>query len=159
MTIETNFKKELKLHKGKNFSVAHAGAFKDLHMYELVHPKLKRSVPGKLFLRDQLDMTGMQISLNKLPAGAAVPFFHKHAQNEELYVFVGGKGQMQIDDEVFEVSEGTCVRIATAGERTWRNNGTEDLYCIVIQAKENSLTQETFEDGVPSDRKVEWHEV
>ena len=156
MAIETIFKKELKTQKGKNYTVAQAGAFSDLHQFELVHPKTKRNVPGKLFIKDQLHLTGMQVSMNKMPAGGGVPFLHKHQQNEELYIFVGGKGQMQIDGDVIEVSEGTAIRIAPGGERAWRNTGDTDLYCICIQAKENSLTQETFEDGVPVDKQVNW---
>ncbi|HEY9793102.1 MAG TPA: cupin domain-containing protein [Candidatus Obscuribacterales bacterium] len=155
MTIKTHYKKELKTKKGANYSVAHAGPFEDLHQFEVEHPRLKRNVP-KFFLKDELGLTGMQVSLNRMPAGAAVPFYHKHKQNEELYIFIKGKGQMQIDGDIIEVSEGTSIRISPNGERTWRNTGDEDLYCICIQAKENSLSQETFEDGVPVERQVTW---
>lgn len=132
---------------GPNFSAVYTGPFARLDAYKLEVPALNRTVKGKLFVKDFLAMTGMQISLNKLPAGAAVPFFHKHKQNEECYIFVSGHGQMQIDGEIFDVEEGTIVRIATGGSRTLRNNSSEDLHYICVQAKENSLQQETFEDG------------
>jgi mannose-6-phosphate isomerase-like protein (cupin superfamily) len=141
---------------GKNFSAAHAGKFANLGEYSFEHPLKKRPVSGKFFLKDHIELTGMQVSLSKLPAGAAIPFYHKHKQNEELYIFVGGKGQMQVDGEVIDVEEGTCVRIAPSGERTIRNTSDHDLFYICIQAKENSLSQDTFDDGLPVDRQVAW---
>jgi mannose-6-phosphate isomerase-like protein (cupin superfamily) len=140
---------EKKKVEGKNFTVFQAGKFADLYQYELKHPRQEKPVHGKLLVRDQLGLTGMQVSLNKFPAGRSMPFLHAHKENEELYIFVGGKGQMQVDGEIIEVTEGTCIRVATEGVRAWRNNSNEDLYFICIQAKEKSLHQETFEDGIP----------
>lgn len=141
---------------GKNFTSINAGNFADLFQYELKHPLRKAPVYGKLFLKDHLNLSSMQVSLNKLPAGAAVPFYHKHKNNEELYIFIGGKGQVQIDGQTIDVQEGSCVRISPDGERTWRNNSREDLYYIVIQGKDGSLEEDTFDDGIPGDRPVQW---
>jgi mannose-6-phosphate isomerase-like protein (cupin superfamily) len=141
---------------GANFTCVHAGKFSELTQYELKHPRRDKPVNGKLFLKDHLDLTGMQVSLNTLPAGAAVPFYHKHKENEELYIFTGGKGQIQIDGENIDVEEGTCIRINPNGERTWRNNSNQDLHCIVIQAKAGSLNFDTFNDGVPVEKSVTW---
>ncbi|MBX9666301.1 MAG: hypothetical protein K2X93_01730 [Candidatus Obscuribacterales bacterium] len=67
---------------------------------------------GKLFLKDHLGLTGMQVSLNLFPAGASMPFYHQ--QNEELYIFTRGEGQIQLDNETFDVevhsrSHCTCL--------------------------------------------------
>lgn len=113
-------------------------------------------VPGKFFLHPVLGLTGMEISVNCLPAGAKVPFYHTHQMHEELYLFVKGRGQFQIDGEIIEIREGTSLRIAPAGERTWRNNSDEDLYYIVIQAVQGSLARAGTEDGVPLQRRVTW---
>lgn len=143
--------------EGKNYSAMHAGKFEDLRQYKLQHPVITdRKVSGKLFIRDHIGLTGMQISLNALPPNVSVPFGHMHKVNEELYVFTKGKGQIQIDGEIIDVSEGSCVRVAPGGDRTWRNTGDEYLYYVVIQAKENSLTQDTFDDGIPSPKAVIW---
>src|SRR5258708_263695 len=83
--------------EGKNFTAMHAGPFSTMEQYSFEHPLLKRKASGKLFLKDHLHLTSMQVSLNKLPAGRPVPFYHTHKNDEELYIFVGGKGQMQID--------------------------------------------------------------
>jgi mannose-6-phosphate isomerase-like protein (cupin superfamily) len=141
--------------EGKNFSAVDLGPFSKLNDYKFVHPRAGR-VSGKVFTRDALKLTGMEVSMNKLPAGIAVPFSHQHKQNEELYIFVKGQGQMQIDGDIVEVREGTMVRIAPGGTRTWRSNSTEDLHYIVIQARENSLVQATFDDGIPSEQPPQW---
>jgi mannose-6-phosphate isomerase-like protein (cupin superfamily) len=142
--------------EGKNFTAVHTGPAADLPQYTLQHPLTKRNIAGKLFLKDHLNFTSMQVSLNKLPAGAAVPFSHAHKKNEEVYIFTGGNGQMQIDDEIVDVQEGTVVRIAPGGFRTWRNNSDADLYYIVIQAKDCSLDGDTFDDGIPGDKPFSW---
>ena len=147
---------EIPVVTGKSFSLVHAGAFKDLHQYKIKHPKMDREARGKLFLNKLLGLTGMEVSFGKLPAGAAIPFLHKHKLNEELYIFVGGKGQIQIDGEILDVSEGTAVRISPDGARSARSSSDEDLYYIVIQAKEGSLGPHTFDDGVPVDQPVTW---
>ena len=36
-------------------------------------------------LHDQLGLTGAEVSINILPAGASVPFVHSHKENEEIY--------------------------------------------------------------------------
>lgn len=143
-------KLEEKKIEGANFTCFHAGKFADLFQYEFKHPKVEKAAPGKLLVKDQLGLTGMQVSLNRFPAGRSMPFLHSHKQNEELYIFVGGEGQMLIDGEIIDVTEGTCVRVNTKGARAWRNNSKEDLYFICIQAKENSLSQDTLDDGVPA---------
>lgn len=148
--------KPLPVKEGKNYSVLHTGHFADLDNYSFKHPLISEERRGKLFFKDYLELTGMQISLNKLPAGRAVPFSHAHKENEEVYIFTGGRGQMQIDGEIFDVQEGSVIVVRPEGMRTWRNNSKEDLYYIVIQAKMNSLSQDTFDDGVPGEGRPSW---
>ena len=143
---------------GKNYSAVNVGAFEDLDQYQLKHPRMDRTVKGKVFLREHLGLTAMQISYGKIRPGRSVPFYHQHKENEELYLFIKGSGQMQIDGEIIDVCEGSAVRIATGGSRTLRNNSSEELCYIVLQAKENSLHQDTFDDGIPSDQSVTWPE-
>lgn len=148
---------ELDVMHGTHFSGAQVGAFDKLDSYQFFHPIGKgRGFPGKLFLKDALRMTGMEVSLNKLPAGQAVPFYHQHREHEELYIFLKGRGQFQIDGEVVDVEEGSVIRVAPNGVRTWRNHSQEDLYYIVVQAKAGSLGASDIEDGVLCPEKVSW---
>ena len=50
-------------------------------------------------LHDKLSLTGAEISVNNLPAGAGVPFVHSHKKNEEIYIILSGKGKAVIDGE------------------------------------------------------------
>lgn len=132
----------------RNFAVAHIGKWRELDKYIFNHPKLPGAYTGKLFLKSELELTGMEVSLNKFPPGSEMPFCHRHKENEELYLFIKGNGQFEIDGEVVDVQEGTVIRIAPAGVRTWRNNSSEDLYFIVIQAKAGSLSGKDISDGI-----------
>ncbi len=144
--------------EGQNFTVAHIGQWTQLGNYTFKHPKLPGTYPGKLFLKNILKLTGMEVSLNKLPPGTQMPFHHKHQEHEELYLFIKGKGQFQIDGKVVDVGEGTAIRVAPDGVRIWRNNSSEDLYFVVIQAKAKSLSREDISDGMGVGNRVEWPE-
>lgn len=134
---------------GTNFTVMHAGPFNGL----LLVPE---GPPGKCYLKDRLGLTGMEVSLNQLPEGGAVPFYHKHRENEELYLFIGGRGQFQVDGRLFEVEEGTAVRVGPDGERALRNIGTGDLMFIVVQVQANSLRQWERADAIIPEKPVDW---
>ena len=47
-------------------------------------------------LHDQLSLTGAEISINHLPAGASVPFVHAHKNNEEIYGILEGKARRSL---------------------------------------------------------------
>ncbi|WP_276356123.1 cupin domain-containing protein [Cohnella caldifontis] len=137
---------------GANFSVVEAGPFSGLLTLS------KDPMPGKYFLKDRLGLTGMEVSLNQLPEGGSIPFYHAHRENEELYLFIGGRGQLQVDGRIIDVKEGTAIRVSPEGERALRNNGTGDLYFIVIQVQSGSLRQWVESDGVIIDKPVTWQE-
>ena len=45
--------------------------------YEIGH-----SNGGRTEFHNQLGLTGAEVSINTLPAGASVPFIHSHKENE-----------------------------------------------------------------------------
>lgn len=139
---------------GKNFTAYESGTKEEWPDHVVQLPGLE--IPGKHFLKDRLGLTGCEISVNSLKPGTGMPFYHTHQQNEEVYVFIQGKGQMQVDGEVIDVQEGSIVRIAPNGLRTWRNNSKEPLLYIVIQMRENSLNQYGLGDGVVPEKAVSW---
>lgn len=116
-----------------------------------------RGIPGKLFLGETLALTGCEVSLNRLPAGTAMPFVHAHAQNEEFYLFLSGDGTFFIDGQEFPVREGTAIRVDPAGERSWKA-GASDLVFLCIQTKAGSLAQATLEDGRICTTRAPWME-
>jgi mannose-6-phosphate isomerase-like protein (cupin superfamily) len=145
----------MKTIEGKNFCAAETGALRDLGQHSHVHPKLG-AVRGKLFLKKVLGLTSMEASLGILPPGVGLPFLHRHREHEELYLFVGGKGQFQVDGQVIDVTEGTVIRVSPEGARTWRNNSAEPLYYICVQAAAGTVKGDATSDGAGVDRPVVW---
>ena len=100
---------------------------------------------GKAFLHDLLGLTSCEISVSAMPAGIKLPFNHKHRQNEEIYIFLKGEGEMTLDGEVIKVKEGSCVKVLPDAVRTMESK--TDLQYICVQAKANSLEQFGFGDA------------
>lgn len=57
-------------------------------------------------MHEKLCLTGAEISINHLPAGAGVPFVHAHKNNEEIYGILSGKGVAVIDGESVTLAAG-----------------------------------------------------
>ena len=142
--------------KGENFTAADVGPLENLNNHSYTHPVLGKPVPGKLFLKDLLGLTGMEVSVNRFAAGARMPVAHRHKKNEELYVFIRGRGQFQIDGRVIDVREGTMLRVAPAAARVWRNNSGEDLYYICIQVTAGSGLASEIEDAENIRKLIRW---
>jgi uncharacterized cupin superfamily protein len=77
---------------GSNFTCFHAGPMEGWAHFRLERPNAPVPMQGKLFLRHLLGSAGLEMSLNALQPGQEMPFLHKHRQNEEIYVIVGGRG-------------------------------------------------------------------
>ena len=141
---------------GPNFVAAHLGRFEDLGRYGVRHPLLGQTIRGKVFLQQVLDLTAMEISFGALPAASSIPFYHKHQQNEEVYLILSGAGQFHVDGQVFDVREGSAVRVSPEGVRCLRNTSDENMVYVVIQAKAGSLEQWTGTDGIGIPGEVTW---
>ena len=61
--------------------------------FRLAPPDVPLPARGKLFLRSLLGSAGLELSLNALPPGKGTPFLHRHQENDEVFVVVGGRGQ------------------------------------------------------------------
>lgn len=99
-------------------------------------------------LHNKLSLTGAEISINNLPAGAGVPFIHSHKNNEEIYVILSGKGKAVVDGETIELAAGDWIRIAPAGQRQFFAADDEAICFACIQVKQNSLEGYTKEDAI-----------
>jgi len=107
-------------------------------------------------LHDALELTGAEVSINRMAAGASVPFLHSHKLNEEIYVFIKGRGVFQVDGEQFEVQEGSVVRVDPAGKRCIKAADDADLTYLCVQVTAGSLTQFTMTDGVVHEGAPVW---
>ena len=103
---------------------------------------------GRVELHEKLSLTGAEISINQLPAGASVPFVHSHKNNEEIYGILSGKGKAVIDNETIELTAGDWLRISPAAKRQFFASQESDITYVCIQVKENSLGGFTADDAV-----------
>lgn len=133
--------------EGNNYTSIDLGELDHLGEYSFLHPKLKQEIIGKVFLGEVLNSTGVEISLQILPPNTNISFLHKHRNHEEIYFFIKGSGQFQVDDSVFNVGEGTLIRISPEGIRTWRNNSDKPLIYMVIQSQSGTLDGYSVSDG------------
>ncbi len=99
-------------------------------------------------LHDTLALTGAEVSVNNLPAGTVIPFYHSHKQNEEIYFIVSGKGFMEIDGENVPLEAGDWIRVAPAAKR--KIHAETDMTEVCIQVKEGSLEEWTANDAIVS---------
>ena len=112
--------------------------------------------PGRVVLHEALTLTGSEISINELPAGATIPFVHRHKRNEEVYIILEGHGRFHVDGDEFEVGEGTVVRVDPAGARCLKAGDQDAMRYICVQTEAKSLVQFTENDGVALESKPTW---
>jgi mannose-6-phosphate isomerase-like protein (cupin superfamily) len=146
-----------KVKSGKNFAVTDLGLFSELRQFTFAIPKIPLKQEGKVFLKQTLSLSSAEISFNNLLPKTSLPFYHKHRLNEEIYIVVSGKGEFQVDDYVFPITEGTVVRVDPDGARCMRNiSDVEDLCWIVVQSRVGSYPDHTIQDGFGVQKKVGW---
>lgn len=148
--------KEIKtIASAANFSAISVGALNELGDYVLeLGPEVK--IPGKVFGGAALGATGSEFSFQVFQPGTESGFLHTHKNHEELYFFLSGKGEFQVDGEVFPIAEGSVVRVNPAGKRSVRNNGTTPLVMLCVQYRGNTFTSEDATDGVILNEEVKW---
>ncbi|MDE5655967.1 MAG: cupin domain-containing protein [Muribaculaceae bacterium] len=127
------------LASGEKFAHASVGC---LHGFE-----------GKQFVKDATGATGCEISFGSLPSGASVPFFHSHRANEENYIILSGEGRFQVDGDVFDIAEGSVIRVSTNCDRNIKCTSEQPLTYICIQAREGSLEGYTMTDADRTERE------
>lgn len=153
--MDIDMKKIEKIAEAENFSAADFGAFDDLGGYVVeLGPDVK--IPGKVFGGAAVGTTGSEFSFQVFQPGTETGFLHTHKQHEELYFFLKGAGEFQVDGHVFPVREGSVVRVAPAGRRSVRNNSAEPLVMMCIQYRGGTFTADDAADGVLLGGPVEW---
>jgi len=103
---------------------------------------------GRTELHNALGLTGAEVSVNSLPAGAEVPFVHSHRNNEEIYGVVSGRGKALIDGEEVTLAVGDWLKVAPKAKRQFSAADDEGITFVCIQVKENSLGGFTADDAV-----------
>lgn len=138
-----------------NFSAVNVGKLNELSDYVLeLGPDVK--IPGKVFGGAALGATGAEFSFQMFQPGTETGFLHTHKTHEELYFFLNGRGEFQVDGQVIPVEEGSVVRVAPAGVRSVRNNGTAPLVMLCVQYRGATFTADDAADGNILSEPVKW---
>lgn len=138
-----------------NFTAIQLGKMAEIKDYVLeLGPDVK--IPGKVFGGAALKATGGEFSFQVFQPGTETGFLHTHKTHEELYFFLSGAGEFQVDGQVFPVGEGSVVRVAPAGKRSVRNNGTAPLVMLCVQYRGDTLTAPAVADGNILNEPVKW---
>lgn len=112
------------------------------------YTKTNISSEARVELHEKLGLTGAEVSINQLPAGAGVPFVHAHRNNEEIYGIIAGKGKAVIDGKEIALTAGDWLKVAPSAKRQFSAAADEGITYICIQVKEHSLGGFTAEDAV-----------
>jgi mannose-6-phosphate isomerase-like protein (cupin superfamily) len=85
------------------------------------------------FATPQLELEQSGVSYQRLAPNARAPFGHKHKQQEELYVLVGGGGRVKLDDEIVDVKKWDAVRVPPGTVRCFEG-GPDGLEIVAFGA-------------------------
>lgn len=112
------------------------------------YTKTNTGTESRVELHNTLSLTGAEVSVNRLPAGACVPFVHAHRHNEEIYGILAGSGKVVIDGETVALAVGDWLKIVPAAKRQFFASENEGIEFVCIQVRENSLEGFTADDAV-----------
>jgi mannose-6-phosphate isomerase-like protein (cupin superfamily) len=83
------------------------------------------------FAREELECEQHGLTYQRLAPGATHPFAHRHQSHEEVYVVVGGSGQVRLDDEIRDVAMFDAIRVAPETVRAFAA-GAQGLEILVF---------------------------
>lgn len=117
-----------------------------------------RSRDGRRVVDHELSMQYIGMTANALEPGEQSGYWHTHSRIEELYVFLEGRGQMGLDDEVVDVGPGTVVRVGPDVWRTWRAlpDSPGQLRWLCIRAGGERLPHMPDDSTPDHDRPMLW---
>ncbi|MDE5672638.1 MAG: cupin domain-containing protein [Duncaniella sp.] len=139
----------------ENYGAINLGNLTEIKDYVLeLSPEIK--IPGKVFGGQAVGATGGEFSFQVFAPGQETGFLHTHKSHEELYFFLSGKGEFQVDGDVFPVGEGSVVRVAPAGRRSVRNNSAQPLVMLCVQYRGDTFTADDITDGDIIAEPVKW---
>jgi len=78
----------------------------------------------------QLNLRGVALGLIRLPPNEGYTFTHSHAEQEEVYVVIEGKGLMLVDEELLSLERGDIVRVSPAARRALKAAEDNSLFAI-----------------------------
>lgn len=85
------------------------------------------------FATKPLALTASGLGFQKIHPGRSIPFKHKHARQEEVFIIVAGSGSIRLDDETVELRAWDAVRVPPEVVRTVEA-GADGLEILIVGA-------------------------
>ena len=100
-------------------------------------PKFQLS-PGleSHFARKPLGLQNSGVTLYKVAPDFRTPFGHRHSEQEEIYIIVGGSARLKLDDDIIDLQQWDAVRIP-ADTMRGLEGGPEGAEVIAFGAPNN----------------------
>lgn len=117
----------------KNDFLLHAADITALPAQHKIHFLNANAVRLNQSLGDAVGMKNLGIHRITIAPGHASSEYHVHHDEEEAVYVLSGSGEICIDDVWYPFAAGDFAGFPAQGSaHTMRNNGTEDLVCLVI---------------------------
>ncbi|MEV7757229.1 cupin domain-containing protein [Microbacterium sp. NPDC089180] len=118
----------------------------------------ERSRDGRRVVDHELTMQFIGMTANALLPGEDAGYWHTHSRVEELYVFLEGRGQMGLGDDVVDVGVGSVVRVGQGVWRVWRAlpDSPGELRWLCIRAGGEALPHIPDDSSRDADRPMPW---
>lgn len=94
--------------------------------------------PGEMrMMTSALDADQVAFTFRRMPqhTGGKGSYGHRHKTQEEIYFVASGKLQFKLADEVFDLEQGTVVRVPPETWRSVWNAEPEDAELIIVSKR------------------------
>ena len=85
------------------------------------------------FAREQLGLSELGLSYQRLAPNYRMPFGHKQRRQEEVYVLLSGSARLKLDDEVVDLKQWDLIRVPKEVTRNFEA-GPEGVEILAIGA-------------------------
>jgi len=103
--------------------------------FEDLQDRSPADVPMRwLFSRNAVGSRQVGVSRFSYEPGGRMPFGHRHAVQEEVYVVVAGSGRAKLDDEIIEIAQWDVLRVAPQVIRSFEA-GPDGMEMICVGGK------------------------
>jgi mannose-6-phosphate isomerase-like protein (cupin superfamily) len=125
-----------------------------------------KSLPNWLtFLKEDLNLKALGVSVARLPAGKGYTIMHQHEEQEEVYMVLSGRGIIHIDGEDISLQEGDFINVVPESKRALKAADNSDLIFICAGAvstgkyPKSTKSRALIDDGIPDyDNVPPWYE-
>ena len=117
------------------------------------------------FLKEDLNLMALGLSIARLPAGKGYTIMHQHEEQEEVYMVISGQGIIHIDGEDIPLQKGDFINVVPESKRALKAADDSDLIFICAGAvstgkyPKNPNSRALIDDGIPDYNNVPpWYE-